>query len=49
MAFSFPTIQEFLESALINHTCSLDRIKKINERFYYLLLLQKNIIAQLFM
>ncbi|EOO68337.1 sigma-54-dependent transcriptional activator [Bacillus cereus VD196] len=36
MAFSFPTIQEFLESALINHTCSLDRIKKINERFYYL-------------
>ncbi|MEB9303699.1 PAS domain-containing protein, partial [Bacillus cereus] len=36
MEFSFPTIQEFLESVLINHTCSLDRIKKINERFYYL-------------
>ena len=36
MAFSFPTIQEFLESILIDHTCSLNHIKQVNERFYYL-------------
>lgn len=49
MAFSFPTIQEFLERVLIDHTCSLNHIKQVNERFYYLLLLQMNIIAPLFM
>ncbi|MEC2473477.1 AAA family ATPase, partial [Bacillus thuringiensis] len=36
MAFSFPTIQEFLESILIDHTCSLNHIKQVNGKFYYL-------------
>lgn len=35
MAFSFPTIKEFLNILSIDHTCSLQHIQQVNEKYYY--------------
>lgn len=35
MAFSFPTIKEFLKTLSIDHTCSMHYIQQVDEKFYY--------------
>ena len=35
MAFSFPTIKEFLKILSIDHTYCLQHIEQINEKYYY--------------
>lgn len=49
MAFSFPTIKEFLKTLSIDHTYSTQHIEQVDENFITDLLLQKNIIVQLYM
>lgn len=35
MAFSFPTIKEFLKNLSIDHTYSMQPIEQVGEKFYY--------------
>ncbi|TKI77833.1 AAA family ATPase, partial [Bacillus wiedmannii] len=35
MAFSFPTIKEFLKILSIDHTYSMQPTQQVNEKFYY--------------
>lgn len=35
MAFSFPTIKEFLKTLSIDHTYSTQHIEQVDEKFYY--------------
>ncbi|MGQ0517264.1 hypothetical protein ACT453_44340, partial [Bacillus sp. D-CC] len=35
MAFSFPTIKEFLNILSIDRTYSLQHIQQVNEKYYY--------------
>lgn len=49
MAFSFPTIKEFLKHYLLIIHIALNTLNKLTKNFITDLLLQKNIIVQLYM
>lgn len=46
MAFSFPTIKEFLKILSIDYTYCLQHIEQINEKYYYRPSTTENITAQ---